>query len=92
MADFINGHIEVIFLRSILLFFIFPILYIFRISQLFGLGDAFSWFLASANAEEGQPIVSAGEEATGLGINITINFLLGILIFFRFVKFAYTFF
>jgi hypothetical protein len=83
MADFINGHIEVIFLRTILLFFIFPILYIFRISRLFGLGDAFSWFLASANAEEGQPIVSAGEEATGLGISAIINFLLGALIMLR---------
>jgi|GEM_PF-3206361 len=82
-VEFFSGDIEIPFLRMILLFFAFPILYIFRISHYFGLGDAFSWFLASANAEEGQPIVSAGEEATHAGITIVINFLLGLLIILR---------
>lgn len=87
-----DGSPEIFFLKLVLLLVAFPILYFFRISYLLGWGDAFSWFLASLNAEEGEPIISPGEEATYSGIVIIINFLLGILIFFRLVNFAYIFF
>lgn len=87
-----DGSPEIWALRLALLLIAFPILYIFRISYLLGWGDAFSWFLASLNTEEGEPIVSPGEEATGMAIGISINFLLGILILFRLINFAYRFF
>ena len=84
-----DGSPEIWALRLALLLFAFPILYIFRISYLLGWGDAFSWFLASLSTEEGDSVESPGEEATGLEINIIINMLLGVLIFFRLVNFFY---
>jgi hypothetical protein len=87
-----DGSPEIWALRLALLLFVFPILYIFRISYLLGWGDAFSWFLASLNTEEGNLIESPGEEATGLEITMVVNFLLGILIFFRLINLAYRLF
>jgi hypothetical protein len=87
-----DGSPEIWALRLALLLIAFPILYLFRISYLLGWGDAFSWFLASLNTEEGDSVDSPGEEATGLGISICINFLLGILIIFRLVNYFYKFF
>jgi hypothetical protein len=86
-----DGSPEIFVLRIILLLIAFPILYFFRFSYLLGWGDAFSWFLASLNTEEGETVVSPGEEATYVAIGIIINVLLGVLIFFRFVNLAYRF-
>jgi len=87
-----DGSPEIWALRLALLLFAFPILYFFRFSQLAGWGDAFSWFLASLSTEEGDSVVSPGEEATSFEITIIINFLLGVLIIFRLINLFYKFF
>jgi hypothetical protein len=87
-----DGSPEIFVLRMILLLVAFPVLYIFRFSYLFGWGDAFAWFLASLTAKEEDPVISPGEEITGFEISIIINILLGVLIFFRVINFAYNFF
>ncbi len=87
-----DGSPEIFALRLVLLVIAFPILYLFRISYLLGWGDAFAYFLASLWTEEGEPIISAGEEATWVAIATIINFLLVILIIYRVVNLAYKFF